>query len=158
MKTILTGKGEEILVDDEDFEKLSFYKWRTHTNGYVRTETFDNGRKSRILMHRLVLGLTEGDGLIVDHINGVKTDNRRSNLRICTHAENLRNRGAPRSNKTGFKGVSFHSRNKRFYAEIKVNGKRKYLGYFDSAQEAHAAYCVAAIELHGEFANFGANP
>jgi hypothetical protein len=154
VKEIFTSKGEAILVDDEDFERVSKFSWRI-TNGYGCIDRRENGRKFRIYMHRLLLELKEDDGLMVDHINGIRTDNRRANLRICTQAQNQRNRGAQRNNSTGYKGVSFISRENRYHAAIKVNGKTKALGNFGTAEEAHAAYCAAALELHGEFANFG---
>ena len=90
---------------------------------------------------------------VIDHINGDPSDNRWSNLREATHAENLRNRGAQRDNASGFKGVYFCDRGIRHYRAVIVLNKRKiYLGVFATPEEAHAAYCVAAEKYHGEFA------
>jgi hypothetical protein len=88
----------------------------------------------------------------IDHINRVKTDNRIANLREATRNQNNRNVGIKRSNKTGFKGVIFHSQSKhKFVAQITVNGKTRYLGIFDTPEEAHAAYVAASEEHHGEY-------
>ncbi|MBW0450883.1 HNH endonuclease [Paraburkholderia phenoliruptrix] len=154
MREILTDKGQVILIDDEDYKNLSQMKWMVDNRGYVRNG-HQRGQKKFVWMHRLILGLSRGDDRIVDHINGVKTDNRRSNLRICSKSENGYNQGAQRNNTTGFKGVTVRKDSGRYMAQIRSRGKKIYLGLFDTAVEAHAAYCAAALELHGEFANFG---
>lgn len=88
----------------------------------------------------------------VDHINGDKTDNRWCNLRVATRSLNSANRGAQRNNTTGLKGVTWFKRRSKFVAGVKVNGRRMNLGYFDTAEEAHAAYCEAARNYFGEYA------
>lgn len=88
----------------------------------------------------------------IDHINGCRTDNRISNLRIATHAENCRNHQKRPMNTTGFKGVVRHQG--RFRAQIKSEGKCFHLGSFDTPEGAHAAYCDAASKLFGKFARF----
>jgi hypothetical protein len=88
----------------------------------------------------------------IDHINGDKLDNRIANLRLCTNAENMRNRAAPRSNSSGYKGVYFEAYTKRWKAQITVGGRNTNLGRFPTAEEAHAAYRRAAEEWHGAFA------
>jgi hypothetical protein len=91
-------------------------------------------------------------GQTVDHINGIKLDNRWKNLRDATRAENCRNANkAPNSH--GLKGVRKGSAN-RYEAQICFNYKKIYLGCFDSAEKAHEAYKEAAIKLHGKFAKF----
>ena len=86
------------------------------------------------------------------HINGLKDDNRIENLREATNAENMRNRGKQTNNTSGLKGISFHKRDKKFYAVCRVNGKLHFLGYYPTAEEAHAVYVAFATEHHGEFA------
>jgi lambda repressor-like predicted transcriptional regulator len=102
------------------------------------------------------MGLVPGDKAHVDHINGNRLDNRRENLRICTQHENNRNIWKPDQNRSGYKGVSFDARRSQWRARIKdQNGKEKWLGYFDTPEVAYGAYCAAAKECHGEFANLG---
>lgn len=123
------------------------------SNGYRCV--FANGRKYKA--HRLAWLMVYGDwpSDFLDHINGDRDDNRITNLRECTNAENLRNTGAYRSNTSGYKGVSFHKRSKKFYAKINVDGRERFLGSFETALSAYAAYCEAANRLHGDFANVG---
>lgn len=84
----------------------------------------------------------------VDHINGVRTDNRIANLREGSRGDNMQNQRAPRrDNRSGLLGVEVH-RTGRFTARIKANGKRYYLGIFDTPEEAHAAYIAAKRRLH----------
>jgi len=111
-----------------------------------------NGIQKHIQAHKLafffIYGRVPG---IIDHINGNSLDNRIENLRECTHAENLRNRGKTSINTTGYKGV--YNRNGRFRSIIGINGKSIKLGTFDTAIEAAKKYDLEAIKLHGEFAN-----
>ncbi len=81
-----------------------------------------------------------------------------AHLRLASHAQNSRNCVKPRDNTSGYKGVSFFKSRGNWRAYINLNGKRHWLGYFTDPIEAHKAYCVAAIKLHGEFANFGETP
>ncbi len=90
----------------------------------------------------------------IDHVNGVRDDNRLTNLREVTHSQNLFNRGKQKNNRSGYKGVRYHKGDRVFRAEIKCRGIYKHLGSFRSAEEAHAAYCLAAEALHGDFARF----
>lgn len=88
----------------------------------------------------------------VDHINGNKLDNRRENLRVCKGSQNKMNRSISINNKTGFNGVYWAKQNKKFRAMIGINGKRKHIGYFNTAHSAARAYNVAARGLFGKFA------
>lgn len=88
----------------------------------------------------------------VDHVNCDRTDNRWSNLRDASPSQNARNIGKRRDNKSGFKGVSFHNRAGRYRAEIRVKGRTRHLGLFNTPQEASKAYEAAAKSLAGEFA------
>lgn len=144
-------KGHFAIIDDCDFERVSQYSWYSvlgHKTHYAWTTI--NGK--RVAMHRFLLGITEPN-IQCDHINGRGYDNRRGNIRACTRAENQRNQGANKRNTSGFKGVSWNTRERRWRAQIKVNGKRIHLGHFISVVEAAKAYNEAAIKYHGEFAN-----
>lgn len=86
----------------------------------------------------------------IDHINGSKADNRLCNLRAATPEQNKRN--THHRNNTGLIGASYSSVNGKFRAQIRVGGKRKFLGWFTNAEDAHTAYVDAARKYHGEFA------
>lgn len=124
------------------------------TNGYRQVRV--DGRKYQ--EHRLVFLYHYGElpmkGIDVDHINLDKVDNSFDNLRLCTSSQNSQNRRKRTDNKSGFKGASLHTCGK-YQGLIQRNGKSTYLGLYDTAELAHAAYCVAAHELFGEFANTG---
>ena len=103
-------------------------------------------------MHRLLLAPEKEKK--TDHKNGNTLDNRRLNLRASDKYESNRNVGRTVRNTSGFRGVS-ETKIGRFRAYIRNGGKNVYLGTYDTAREAHAAYCTAAKRFHGEFANFG---
>ncbi|WP_192798552.1 HNH endonuclease [Brucella anthropi] len=88
----------------------------------------------------------------IDHINGIRSDNRISNLRAASRSENLRNSFIRSDNTSGFKGVSYHQGTSKWMAYIKTDRKRIYLGLYETAEQAHLAYCEAAKVHHGEFA------
>lgn len=88
----------------------------------------------------------------IDHINHIKDDNFLKNLRSCTSSENSRNRGMSPKNTSGYKGVSWHIRNKKWTAKIQHNRKTVNLGNYDCRHEAAKEYDKKALELFGEFA------
>ena len=89
----------------------------------------------------------------IDHINRVKDDNRIANLREATPAENGHNTKKPSHNTSGYKGVCWEKKSRKWHARISIDGKRQHIGYYDTAEDAASAYDLAAIELHGDFAN-----
>ena len=113
-----------------------------------------------VLSHRLAWFYMYGEWPepFIDHINGVRNDNRLSNLRVASRAENSRNYRKQRKSKNRYKGVSYCSFYGKYVANIQANGKRKFLGYFADEEEARSVYVKAAKELHGEFAHDGENP
>lgn len=92
----------------------------------------------------------------VDHINGFTWDNRIANLRLATSSQNLANSRIKKHNKSGFKGVHWRNDRQKYQACIKVNFQSQHLGYYDTAEEAHAAYVTAAKNVFGKFYNDGA--
>lgn len=110
----------------------------------------------RFFAHRLAWLVTHGawPQQQVDHINGIKTDNRLCNLRLASNAENTINRKKQANNKSGYKGVHFNKKHGKYHAQITICKKCKHLGSFDTAEEASAAYQTAAKEFHGEFAKY----
>jgi hypothetical protein len=149
MKHIPLTQGKFAIVDDEDYEKVSQLKWYPF---YPRKRGTCYAHTSRgQLMHRFILGLGAGDPQ-TDHRNGNGLDNRRENLRRCTNSENNRNKGKQCNNKSGFKGVSWDKKDRRWIARIKTDSVYKYLGGFKTPELASEAYKQAAVEFHGEFA------
>jgi hypothetical protein len=156
MKIIYTRKGEEIFVDDEDYERLNQHTWWLDKDGYaVRgiPHPIEGRPRTKSRMHREVMGLGFGDPREVDHRFGIRTDNRKSELRVCARGQNKLNRAGSSKSLSGLKGVKWKPRKKRWEAYIQLNRKRTYLGSFATAEEAHEAYCKAAPIIHGEFAN-----
>jgi hypothetical protein len=127
--------------------------------GYRRADGYVNVavKGKRYQVHRVAWLMTHGawPAAQIDHVNGVRDDNRLINLREATAAENGRNRGATAGNRTGFKGVYWHKIGRKYVAKIKFRGKSTYLGLFTTPEAAHAAYQSAAYANHGAFANPG---
>ncbi|KWN80831.1 hypothetical protein WM24_23635 [Burkholderia ubonensis] len=149
---IITSQGKVALLDAEDLALVMDVTWFCNSGGYMQGRKRVDGQRKTILMHREVMRLMPGDKRVVDHINGNRSDNRKSNLRICTNAENQRNRGKNKNNTSGFKGVTFHKFSRLWKAMIKVDGKDIFLGYYRTPEEAHEAYCSGAEKYHGRFA------
>jgi hypothetical protein len=154
-KEISLTRGYTTIVDDDSYGELARHKW--HINGAGYAVRFIGGRinKKALLMHRFIIDAPQG--MLVDHINGNKLDNRRSNLRICTQAQNQMNVGKHRDNSSGYKGVSLSKRVGKWRADIKANGKRRTIGYFDTAERAAFAYNEAAKKYHGEFSKINSS-
>ena len=151
MKTINLTQGKYVIVDDEDFEWLNQFKWSYLNVGYaVRTRYDKYGKKKMIYMHREILKVPKG--FLTDHINFDPLDNRRSNLRIATRGENITHSLPRQSNISGLKGVSFHSKTKKWFARIMVDRKIYSTKYFNSSIEAAEAYNKLAESVRGEFA------
>jgi hypothetical protein len=109
-----------------------------------------------VFMHRHILSAPKG--LVVDHVDGDKLNNQRSNLRICTHAQNCRNKVKNHNNKSGFKGVSWDSWNQRWKSAIEHHGVSIALGNYRDPIEAARAYNAKARELFGEYARLNEIP
>ena len=107
-----------------------------------------------LFAHRVIWAIQTGawPDEMVDHINGVRTDNRWINLRAASPSENQHNRGPQKNNTSGYKGVSWDKNSKAWRAQIKKFGKETCFGPFETALEASEAYQRAAAELHGSFA------
>jgi len=148
MTYIELTNGGRVTVDDEDLEMLSGYTWWSDHKGYAISE-----RKGKaVRMHRLIMGCPSGSQ--VDHINHDKRDNRKSNLRVCSAAQNQHNRLNYKSNLSGLKGVGWHKATQSWRARIQVEGVQIHLGTFKKKEAAYEAYKNAAKRLHGEFACF----
>jgi hypothetical protein len=135
------------LVDDEDFDWLSQWRWGLLCNGrYAGRGVSVGGKNKTILMHRIIAQTP--DGMETDHIDRNKLNNCRSNLRHSTISANRQNRiiEKPRGMYTG---VSWDKHRQKWRAEIKVNRKKQYIGHFTSEESAARAYNIKALELYG---------
>lgn len=149
MREIQLSQSKVALVDDEDYDRVNEYKWQAYKNKkgnstYARVN-YD------LTMHRLILNLTSNDKVEVDHIDMNGLNNQKSNLRIVNRSQNKCNATIQKNNKTGLKGVGYYKRGGHYRARIKINGKETHLGFFDTAEEAGAAYDKASKEIHGVY-------
>ncbi|MHA1712598.1 MAG: AP2 domain-containing protein [Candidatus Ranarchaeia archaeon] len=164
MKKIPLRNGKFALVDNEDYPRLSKYKWYLSDGYAIRTIRInglygDNGKVKQIFikMSRSILGLINEDPRDVDHRDRIRLNNQKYNLRACTRAENMRNKGLNKRNTSGYKGVSRHKATNKWLASIKAGRKQIYLGLFSCRIDAAKAYDEAAKKYHGEFASLNFN-
>lgn len=141
------------LIDAEDHDIISGMRvvHEKKNHGYVRLMI--NSKK--IMLHVLIMKKHHGDisGLSVDHINHITSDNRKCNLRLVTHANNMKNLSIRKAKKTSkYKGVYFDKSNNKFASKISSNNKEYWLGYFVNEIDAAFAYDKAALKHHGEYA------
>lgn len=133
MKQIFLTNGITTIVSGKDYPALSKHRWHLHSQGYASTNI--NGRL--VLMHRLIMGTPRG--MDTDHINGDKLDNRRTNLRVCTHAQNQLNRKAPRPYKnrvTESGGLYWNRRTQSWNVRLQRNKIRRSYGYYKKLEDA----------------------
>ena len=154
MKRIPLTQGKFALIDDEDFNLVSQYKWCASKNGHTcyayTTIQKPSGKHTSLTMHRLLL--KPADGLRADHKDGDGLNNQRYNLRPCTHRENLRNQRAQKGGSSQYKGVYWHKRDNKWRAQIQINGKVQSLGNYIDEKEAAKAYNKVAVKYFGDFA------
>lgn len=145
-------QGKFALVDKEDFDYLSQFKWCYTSAGYaIRTE-YPKGLKGdgvRILMHRLILDAPKNKQ--VDHINQDGLDNRRSNIRLATPSQNQWNKGVQKNNTSGHKGISWDMKNNKWRVSINTKGRYINLGRYSDIKEAVLVREKFVLSLHGEF-------
>ena len=146
------GKDEytHVLVDDDDYEKLSAYSWSFAGAGYICRRKWVGEKKRVFYIHREITKCPVE--MEVDHIDGNKLNNQKSNLRVCTHRENQTNMKLAKDSTSGFKGVSRDKNRNKWRAYITTHGRFINLGSFDTKKEAARAYNEKAYELFGEFA------
>lgn len=145
-KKISLTRGMFALVDDDDYEYLSKFKWRVQKqkNSCYASKYNPDGSETR--MHREIVGAREGYD--VDHIDGNGLNNQKENLREVTRRQNNQNLHVATS--SVFPGVSRHKRSGKWQSTVKVNGKQKWLGQYDSEKEAFSAYCEFVNDVLGE--------
>ena len=122
----------------------------TLNKGYIKIGVSLIDSRRYLLAHRLAWYIYYGElPNVIDHINGIKTDNSISNLRSCTQQQNTFNRTSNSNNTSGYKGVAWHKGAKKWISQIRINGHLLYLGSYDSAEEANKAYEEKAKEAYG---------
>ncbi len=149
------SQGMFALVDGRNYEWLRQWKWSVSKQApsYYATRRIWNTKTKRqktIIMHREILGLKHGDGIMTDHANHCGLDNREVNIRVCTNRQNQGNGRFRKDNKSGYKGVSWQAG--KWLAQIRNQGKVTYIGSFNNKVEAAKAYDAKAKEIFGEFA------
>jgi hypothetical protein len=139
------NQNGEVSIDRIDLDRIKQHKWGLNSNGkfnYCAT-TIDG---KRVYIHQFIMGRK-----LIDHIDRDVSNNRRSNLRVCTNQQNGFNSGLSKNNTSGFKGV-FVNKVGKSRAAIMKNGESVRLGMFETKRQAAKAYDAKAIELFGEFA------
>ena len=144
------------LIDDEDFEKVSKYKWYLSCIGnIVRNRKYKNKIPDNLPINISGIILGKKKGLFIDHVNRDKFNNCKSNLRYCTITQNNFNRGIKKDNTSGYKGIYWHKLKNlkgKWRARISINNKRFHLGLFDDIKKAVKVYNKACKKYHGDFA------
>lgn len=153
-KTLVCGgSGNWATIDSTDWELVRLFAWQYMNHRALgvpgfQTQIVEGGRKYRTDMARLLLGLP--DGLLADHVNGDRSDNRRSNIRVVNHQQNSWNSRPHKDSASKFKGIWRSGR--RWGAQICANHCKRYLGMYATEEDAARAYDAAAKVLHGEYA------
>lgn len=150
MAEIYLNTGNIALIDDDDLPKVIGYSWYEYKGYAVRMSRKHEGKRKMLFLHRLIL--PSATGMVIDHINRNRLDNRKSNLRISTRKNNNRNRKRIEGASSPYRGVIWRPHAKKWKAYIKSDKKQHHLGYFEKPEEAAMAYNIAAYELFGEFA------
>lgn len=143
-------------VDDEDYDLLMQWNWSVckSVDGIFYVRRYDTGSKpyKLISLHRVVLKVADSK-MLVDHEDGNGLNNQKSNLRVCTHQQNQRNRRHPQKGTSKYLGVSWKKLENKWDAQIKRGSESRFIGTFKTEIEAAKAYNEAAKKHHGEFAN-----
>lgn len=156
MKVIKITQGCRAFIDDEDFEKVSRYRWylvrplKSKTLKYAACKKYPDGEKKTLLMHRLILNAPKGRP--VDHIDRNGLNNQKSNLRICSIRENNLNCKIHKTNKSGYRGVCWHEQNSCYRAYFSLHNKTYHIGLFQTAKEAAIARNEKMKQLGCKFA------
>lgn len=149
----ITRKGDKFLFDKDDYLKVRKHTWySTDISGdkYIFTRIKVDGIIKTVLLHRFLMNPSNKND--IDHINNNSLDNRKINLRECSHSCNMRNRRKNKPGSSKYKGVYFYKPLNKWNAQIEIKGKKIHLGYYQDEIEAAKAYNLAALLYHREFA------
>lgn len=165
--TIPLTQGQVTVIDAIDAD-LAQFKWcaqfdPSYANGgkFVAIRAIPRGKRKQtvVRLHRVILARMLRRPLLrsedVDHEDRNPLNNRQNNLRLATRSQNGANKNVQSNSSSGLKGASWDKKARKWRAQLQFNGKGIHLGYFDTVEEAHTAYCEGAIKYHGEFANSG---
>jgi hypothetical protein len=144
-----TSKGEEFYFDLEDYDKISYHCWYIETGG--RLVARNGNHVTQLKFHRLVMGVTDPK-IEVDHIDHNQVNNRKYNLRTCSHNDNMKNQKKQKNNTSGYAGVYFIKDAQKFLALIEHDGIVTRLGWFADKESALIARLKAEKLYYGEFA------
>lgn len=136
----------KVIIDESDYKRVFPHKWRINTLGYIGTKI--DGKF--FYLHRFIANTPKG--MVTDHINGNRLDNRKSNLRICTTRENVINSKLSVNSQTGFRGVSFRKNRNKFRAYLMVNRKQIFLGSYTKLKDAIKARIIGEKKYFGKYA------
>ncbi len=156
MDLILSNTSKVGIIDEEDYERvmaaLHQNSWKITNTGYIIGTCFLGGVRKPRYLHRVILNELESSNLCIDHINGNRLDNTKTNLRLVTYQENQFNKKLNKNKTHGviYKGVDFNKASKKYRAYIYFNYKSIHLGYFSSQEEAAIAYNEKANKLYGD--------
>jgi len=149
LRLVPLSNGGSAIIDTIDLPIVSAHVWHLDTQGYARANIKIDGRWRLVRMHRFLICPLPSQ--FIDHIDCDRLNNSRANLRVCTAAEsmgNVRKYGGT----SKYKGVSWHGAARKWMAQIRIDGKNRYLGLFETEADAFAAYCDRATQARGEFA------
>ena len=145
-----TSKGEEFYFDLEDYNLIKDYNWHIDAEGYVCTNIYRDNTKTHIKLHRLVMKCNDSK-LDIDHINHIKYDNKKSNLRIVTRCQNNMNMSKRKDNTSGVTGVVWYKTKNKWRAQIMVDKKNISLGYYKNFEDAVRVRKEAEEKYFGEY-------
>lgn len=158
MRVLPLSQGRVALVDDEDHEWLSRWKWsakkvesKNKTNWYAVRAELRGGHTKIFFMHREIMRTTKGQK--VDHRDGCGLNNQRSNLRFCSQSQNMWNACKAGAFTSRYKGVSWDKSRSLWRSSINFFSEHIFIGRFQLEIQAAVAYNARSVLLFGEFAN-----